>query len=171
MGLNDIRLSPPVAAALYRSSLIDANTNDIVQNPETVITAAEPVWEYLGNNKKNILFVVNYSNATYLPDEELSFLTNILTASKLDLGDVAIINLRNYPQKDYKDILNHFNSKTIFLFGIEPVDFGLPVDFPHFQVQSFANNTFLYTPALEERHSDKLFKSKLWVCLQRIFGI
>ena len=181
MSLNDFHLSPAVLSGLYPSSLINNEKNDIVQpdppakdlkkiNKETEKPTSQ-AWKFLGSNQQKILVVVNYSDATHLPDEELSFLTNMLAACKLSLGDVAIVNRNNYKDVFYKDILAHFLSKIVFLFGVEPSEFGLPVSFPYFQVQSLANITFLYTPALEERHTDTLLKSKLWVSLRNIFGV
>ncbi len=171
MGLNDIRLNSSVAASLYRNTLVEIDSKDAVQQPEPLVPVTETAWKHLGNNKKNILLVVDYSNVTYLPDEELNFLASILAACKLDLGDVAIVNRQHYLEHNYKNILDHFTSKTILLFGIDPVDFGLPMAFPQFQVQAFNNSTFLYSTVLEECRKDKLLKSKLWVSLQKIFGI
>lgn len=182
MGLNDLHLSPAVLSRLYPSSLINTDKIDTVQpdiladkdltktkiNPERPPASA---WKFLGSNQQKILIVVNYTDAVHLPDEELSFLTSMLAACKLSLGDVAIVNRNNYKDVLYKELLTHFQSKIVFLFGVEPAEFGLPVSFPYFQVQSLANSTFLYTPALEERHTDALLKSKLWVSLRSIFGI
>lgn len=188
MSLNDISLSPFVAASLYRSSLIANDSNEsIVKSPAPGIKeekkkketeddpiATDPIdtgWKHLGNNNKNILIVVNHTDVTHLPDEELGFLTAILSACKLNLGDVAIINMNNYSDKTHRDFISHFNSRIILLFGYDPLSFGLPIDFPHFQVQGLNNSTFLYSPAMSERNTDPLFKSKLWVCLKKIFGL
>jgi len=181
MGLNDLHLSPSILSRLYPSSLINTGNIEMAQpgipakdsskSKKEIETLLLPAWQFLGSNQRNILVVVNYSNAVHLPDEELSFLTNMLAACKLSLGDVAIVNRNNYKDVLYKDILTHFQSKIVFLFGVEPAAFGLPVSFPYFQVQLFANCTFLYTPALEVRNNDPLLKSKLWVSLRSIFGI
>ncbi len=181
MGLNDLQLSPAVLSRLYPSSLVNTDKNDSVEpaGPGENLTEskkaaerpAEPAWKFLGSNQQNILIVVNYSNAVHLPDEELNFLTSMLAACKLSLGDVAIVNRNNYKDVPYKEILTHYKSKIVFLFGIEPTGFGLPVSFPPFQVQSVAGSTFLFTPSLEERHTDALLKSKLWISLRSIFGI
>jgi hypothetical protein len=128
-------------------------------------------WKYLGENKKNILLVVNYENATYLPDGQLNFLISILGACKLSLGDVAILNLATAPASSYNDIWEQFKSRTTMLFGITPTAFAMPVNFPEFQVQPFNNCTFVHTPLLEELERDKILKSKLWVCLRRIFNL
>ncbi len=181
MALNDLHLSPNIIAALYPSSLINLDKVDVIplaKQVETIVpeikiepAAVDTGWKFLGNNQKNILIIVNYDTAVHLPDEELNFLTNMLAACKLNLGDVAIVNRYNYKETGYKDFLAHFKSQIVFLFGVEPVIFGLPVSFPHFQVQTVANCTFLYAPALEETRNDSLLKSKLWVSLRSIFGI
>lgn len=175
MSLNDIQLPASVIAGLYPFSLVDTGTAEVIQ-PAPAIPVMEgtpgtkSAWKYLGDNQKNILIIVQHTDVLHLPDEELGFLTSILTACKLGLGDVAIVNTNNHPDSSCKDHLGHFCSKIVLLFGVDPIGFGLPVDFPHFQVQSVAGCTFLYAPPLDECH-DKLFKSKLWVCLKRIFGL
>ncbi|MEI9808303.1 MAG: hypothetical protein WDO16_10775 [Bacteroidota bacterium] len=169
MDINHIQLPASVIADLFRSSLIE--TNEIPVKVQPAAIPADNRQKYLGENQKNILIVVDYPDAVYLPDEELHFLTNMLTACKLSLADVAIVNRNSHKEINYKESLAKFRSRIVFLFGVGPVSFGLPVDFPHFQVQSFAGTTFLYAPSLEERKKDELLKSKLWVCLRKIFGI
>jgi hypothetical protein len=177
MSLNDLHLSASLISTLYPSTLISPNDEDSVtvakkSGIEQKITANSTAsWKSLGNNQKNILIVVDYPDIVHLPDDELNFLTGMLTACRLSLVDVAIINTNNYKLINYKDILAEFNSKIIFLFGVSPGDFGLPVNFPFFQLQTVSNCTFLYTPALEQRHTDKLLKSRLWVSLRSIFSI
>jgi hypothetical protein len=174
MDINHIELSPVLVAELYQSSLVDTDEEPLPVQPLAVTKQKDipgPGWKWLGENKKNVLVIVQYAGSVYLPDEELSFLTGILGACKLSIGDTAIVNLVNHADVTYKELLAHFKSKIIFLFGVEPTAFGLPVSFPHFQVQAFANSTFLFAPTLKELEADKMLKSKLWVCLKRIFNI
>ena len=182
MSLNDIKLSPIVIAGLYPSSLVEsgANTDQTetarpVSNTNTgpldlpeEITSA---WKWLGNNRKNILVIVRSADAVHLPDKELDFLTMMLTACKLGLDDVAILNLNNHPGASYKELIAYFKSKIVWLFAVDPASFGLPMNFPHFQLQAFAGNTFLFSPSLEELENDKVLKSKLWVCFKRLFNL
>ena len=177
MKLNTLKLPHSVITDLYAKSLVTID-NDIlkqVKNITTIETDTRPVAaltiQFLGENKKNILVLVNYKNMSYLPDEELTFLTNMLTACKLNLADVAIINLDKMPGASYKEIFSKINGSIILLFGIDPSTLNMPVSFPHFQVQAFNNYTFLYTPSLGEIGADKILKSKLWVCLRRIFNV
>jgi hypothetical protein len=169
MSLNHIQLPASAIADLYRSSLIEINK--IPGNTEVNVIAGDDQGKYLGENKKNILVVVDYGDVVYLPDEELAFLTNMLIACKLSLADVAIVNRTSFKESNYKELVSNFKSRIVFLFGVDPVSFGLPVSFPHFQIQPFANATFLFTPSLGDCKKDKLLKSKLWVCLRRIFVI
>jgi len=128
-------------------------------------------FKFLGDNEKNILLVVNYTQAVHLPDEQLNFITSILTACKLGLADVAILNISNNKNCSYKNFQQQLGSRQVFLFGIEPKQIELPVQFPEFQIQPFNNCTYLIAPSLQELENDKLLKSKLWVCLKKIFNL
>ncbi|HVZ56654.1 MAG TPA: hypothetical protein VG870_08355 [Chitinophagaceae bacterium] len=125
----------------------------------------------LGNNGKNILVLVRHQEVTHLPDAELMFLVSMLSACKLGLEDVAVFNLHNQPDAGYRQLLDHFRSKTVLVFGITPAELALPVDFPLFQVQPLNKTIFLCAPGLQELESDKVLKSKLWVSLRRLFNI
>ena len=177
MDLNNIDLPASVITSLYHSSLVDLPGTITGPEPAPVVIEKTPETnevsevKWLGENRKNILIIVNHTGSTYLPDKELEFLTGILGACKFGIADVAIVNLSNSPATDYKKLLGLLKSKTVLLFGVEPSAFGLPINFPHFQLQAFANNTFLSSPCLDELETDKLMKSKLWVCLKRLYNI
>lgn len=173
MDLNNIELPVSVVAELYHCSLIESDKIPIKESPvnEKEQEEAKPGWKSLGNNQKNILVIVNNQEAVHLPDQDLGFLTGILGACKLNLADVAIINLHNHPQASYKELTTFFKSKIVFLFAIEPAAFGLPMSFPQYQIQAFAGNSFLFSPSLKELENDRVEKTKLWVCLKRLFNL
>ena len=127
-------------------------------------------WKYLGDYKKGILIIVRYNNEPYLPDQQLNFITSVLNACKLNLGDVAILNTA-HGLFSHKDLQEKFKSRFAILFGLTPEEFEMPLSFPEFQVQAFNNCTFLHTPVLEALEADKVLKSKLWVCLKKMFGV
>ena len=174
MDLNHLELPSYLIADLYKKSLVEPiKKSESVYKPvlDTEFNYSNSSWKYLGVNNKNILIVVSTNEAIYLPDPELTFLTGILGACKLSLADVAIVNLNNHSNASYKELVSFFKSKIVFLFDVEPVAFGLPVNFPHYQVQAFVNTSFLFSPSLKELENDKLKKSKLWVCLRRLFNV
>jgi hypothetical protein len=175
MGLNDMQLSAGLVAGLYPSSIVITDQSENETQPvvpdKTGSGPDQAEWKTLGNNQQKILVVVEHANTVHLPDEDLDFLTGMLAACKLSLDDVLLINYHHYLSYDYKTILGRFGSRQVFLFGLDPLSFGLPVNFPPFQPQQVAGCRFLYAPSLGECRNDKLAKSKLWVCLRNIFGI
>lgn len=181
MGLNNIDLPAIVVEQLYNSSLVGNNTD--AEEKQTISAAIKTEtasktkespaeeWKSLGNNNKKILIVLKSEEAVHLPDNQLTFLTGILSACNLSLADVAIVNTNNHPEVLYKELTTFFASKVVLLFDIEPAAFGLPMSFPFYQIQAFAGNSFLYSPSLNNLENDKVEKSKLWVCLKRLFNL
>ncbi len=174
MDLNHIKLPDSVVAELYQSTLIDPDETPVRQavadNTENK-PAALPGWKWLGENRKNVLIIISYPDSVHLPDHDLAFLTGILGACKLSMADVAVVNSYNHPDASYKELVAFFKTKIVLLFALEPALFGLPMNFPHFQIQPFAGNSFLFSPSLKELENDKVLKSKLWVCLKRLFNL
>ena len=162
MDLNSIKLTPQLTAELYANTLVET-TFDTIPQPRPI--------RYLGDNQKHILIVTANASVAFLTDNELAFLTNILTACKLSMADVAIINKEQYAVADYTEVLDFLQSKTVLLFGVDPLAFGLPINFPHFQLQTFHLHTYLYAPKLEEIEQDKNIKAQLWTALKTLFGI
>ncbi len=180
MDLNHIELPAFLVADLYTSSLIgEINTQNEKIVPSNAMQGENPYsgstpdsnWKTLGGNGKKILIIINDSTAIHLPDNELTFLIGILGACKLSLADVSIVNLNNHPEASYKELTSFFASRVVVLFDKEPASFGLPMSFPHYQIQAFAGISFLYSPSLKNLENDKVEKSKLWVCLKRLFNL
>lgn len=158
MSLNDIRLTPQLLTDLYGNVLVEI---------EKHTPAAEHI-QSVGSNEKAILIIVATESGTILPQHELQFLTSILAACKLTLTDVAIVNWNDMEQ-DYKRLVSHFESRFVLLFDVAPLQFGLPIDFPPFQVQAFDSRHYLYAPSLQQIQEAKSLKTELWNALKRLF--
>jgi hypothetical protein len=174
MELNNIKLPASLIVELYRNSLVDSTDQAAKFQPD--FAAQEKLipdkpWNFLGENLRNVLILVDINNTPHLPEVELNFLTAMLTACKLSVEDVAIVNVHSFPNVSYKELLGYFKTNRVFLFGVEPASLEMPLNFPHFQVQEFSGASFLYVPVIKELEADKVLKSKLWVCLRRIFSI
>ena len=165
MDLNNIELSPTILAGLYKDHLVEAPTKAV---PKVSTKSQTEGLKILGENKKNILVLTNYTDAVFLPDEQLSFLTNILNACKISLGDVAIINVFNN-LSNYQELKKQVKQQKALLFSVSPKEIGLPVEFPPFQVQSFDGCQYLVSPSLNELKNDEVLKGKLWSSLKRMF--
>jgi hypothetical protein len=170
MSLNQIQLTNQQLTSLYANVLIESTTTTSVPEFQPAKPGSQPV-KYLGKNAKNILLLVNNTEAPYLPDNELSFLTNILSACKLSLADVAIVNLNALPENEIEAAIQPLEPKYILLFGLEPLSIGLPINFPQFQLQPFNKRTYLYSPALQELDRNKDLKLNLWNSLKTMFGL
>lgn len=175
MSFSDISLPGTVIADLYRDKLVQdgprEETGPVAVN-KTATTANN--YKFLGNNQQQIAIIVDFENETFIPDKHLQFLTKMLEACKLNLGDVAIINHAKKPV-DMDLLRQQLNPAYVLLFGVEPVATKLPLNFPHFKEQAFAGASYLYTPALDTLNQDseegKLQKSKLWICLKKLFKV
>lgn len=168
MDLNHIELPIVTITDLYRDSLVLPGES----NAAPKLTEERKVpWPSLGGNRGNILVVVDHQHSAHIPDQELAFLTRMLTPCKLSLDDVSIINRCNYQEMDYKKVTGHFASKKVLLFGLSPVSFGLPVQFPEFQVQALQKIDYVSAPSLSEIEKDESLKRKCWESLKKIFNL
>ena len=125
----------------------------------------------MGRNEKKILILVLKKDVPFIEEGELSFLSSVLTACKLSLADVAIVNLENLPAADYRLLQEQLQSKTILLFDVDTQAIDLPFNFPHFQVQQFEQATYLSAPSLNTIEKEKALKTQLWNCLKNIFRL
>lgn len=166
MGLKDIQLTPYLVTELYRNSLI---LNDLEQSKALPAPGTDIV--FLGKNEKKIIVVTEAEDVLYLPEDSLNFLIGILNACKLSMADIGLINLASNKQLDYKKIQEQFNPDKVLLFGIEPGRLGLPLQFPHYQLQSFGGQTYIASPSLEDLLRNKQQKQLLWGSLKKLFVI
>jgi len=164
MSLDNIQLPPVILQDLYKNSLVDLSTEKLPSKASTRSSLS-----YLGDNQKKIIIVVNESDAIYLPDDDLGFLMGILTACKLNMADIALLNLSANPSPDHNTINNELAAEKILLFGVDPLMLELPLQFPHYQVQQYNNQVYLSAPSLKILQDDKAEKMKLWACLKKIF--
>lgn len=165
MSLDNIQLPPIVLYDLFKNSLVDLNTN----TPKTT-TAITTGISFLGNNQKQIAIIVADEKNLYLTEEELNFLIDILTACKLSMADIALVNIFSNKPFNYTEIAQQLNAGIIILFDVTPEQLQLPLQFPLYQIQKFNNQVYLSAPALHLIATDKAEKTKLWNCLKLVFS-
>ena len=171
-----------VIASLYKDELvlIDDQKSSNANKPkksEAVLTAPQEIQKpisYLGDNQKKITILLQDTTAVHLADESLQFLTAILAACKLNMGDVAIVNTVHQPVQ-YTQIKTELKPSTIILFDISNASIALPFEVPHYQVQQYDNCTLLFSAPLQsmlvKTDAAKLEKGKLWNALKKTFNI
>ncbi len=166
MSLDNIQLPASIIQSLYSKSLYDLNAGELVANTEQKDNIS-----FLGTNQKKIAILVISAEAIYLPDDELNFLLGILTACKLSMADIALINVAKNPKLNYNIITTQLKAEKIFLFGLDANSIELPLQFPHYQVQKYNNQIYLSSLSLSNLQTDKAEKMKLWNCLKTIFSL
>jgi len=133
-----------------------------------------PQYKFLGKNNRKITIVVQSPNVPFLPDNQLSFLTKILEACRMNIGDVAIVNAATTPV-NITTLRQQLEPAVVLLFGLEPPAIKLPINFPVFKIQPYDNCSYLAGPPLtqlvQQSEESKLLKSKLWVCLKSLFNV
>lgn len=155
--LNDFHLDNAMIAALYGRSLIQ----------ETAVQPAKTAIRFLGNNARHVVILVQSPNNTFLPEDELAFLSKMLGACQLHMGDVAIVNLAVTPA-DTEVIRDELQASKLILFGISR-------DEPAFHIVTGKNTELLYSPALSELMDEsaeaRQKKTRLWTALKQLFRI
>ncbi len=135
---------------------------------------ADAAYKILGKNLQRVAIIVQSPGEPFLEEEQLQFLTKMLGACKLNLGDVAIVNdaAQHVEMDRLKDQLQ---PSKVLLFGLEPASTGLPLSFPLFKEQEYAGCTYLSAPSLaslnQPTEEGKQLKSKLWASLKKLFNV
>ena len=173
MSLQNTILPDVLIADLYRNVFVIPPTPSNKKVEVAKEKEAQAI-KFLGNNLKKIVIVVNQPSEVFLPERHLEFLSKILVACRLNIGDVAIVN-EGYQFVDIATIKQELKANYVILFGLEPPDLKLPLNFPHFKIQNYDDVTYLSVPAFEalnvENEQGKLLKTKLWVCLKTMFEV
>jgi len=91
--------------------------------------------------------------------EEL--LSGILAACKLNSNNSVVIKASREHPITVQSTQENYTTKKIILFGLRPTEVGLPVEFPHFQVQKIDSIQFICSPDLKELLQDKTLKVKI----------
>ena len=167
MSLDNIQLQPFLIQGIFNHSLVE------LKSKQPVVTAANAVSSLtvLGKNLKRIVLVVNNSDVAFLEDDELNFLLGILSACRLTMDDVCILNIAKNTGANYSNISAELGAEKVFLFGTNPASLKLPLSFPDYQIQQYNNQVYLSALALSALQQDKAEKTKLWNCLKQIFSI
>jgi hypothetical protein len=177
MGINNIRLSAELIAALYPESLvaeIDPEPGIKPVKIGLIQNNKEAGYPFLGKNLRSICFLAYYTDDEFIPEDQLVFLQKILAACKLSLDDIALLNT-NRTQVELQFLKNQFQPRIIFLWGTVPLIAGLTQNFPDMRISSWENIQFLpvmQADLMSRDNSEGLeLKRKLWISLKKLFNL
>ena len=180
-------IKPPSASESAASTASNAHTSTIsaprkpaaevvapIVPPVAAISSVKPQQWYLGDNGKNIVILVKEQNAVHLNDDHLQFLSKILGACKLNMGDVAVINIA-HQSASFSTIKQELRPAVCIFFEVTAETVELPFVVPDYQIQQYDGCQFLMAPALTvylgESSEAKTEKTKLWNSLKKIFNL
>ena len=163
MSLDDIQLSENTRRIFFTKNLVETSPSIQLNNDCDVHKIVS-----LGGNEKNILFLVKDSENKFLGDEEMNLLSNLITACKLTMADIALVNVTN-DTMNYQQLSDQFQSKKVLIFGIKTSELELPFAIPDFQIQAFQEQLYLTAPPFKQFLTNKDLKKELWICLQKLF--
>ena len=163
MSLDNIQLTKESCKNLFSSNLVEISGTLDQKEVKTEYSISS-----LGENNQQVLFVINDPGHKFLPDEEMVLLSNLVSACKLTMADIALVNFHFNPF-DYDVFINHFHSRKVLLFGVTTQELNLPFNIPFFQIQQFREQLYLTAPSLKELLKNTDLKKKLWSSLQILF--
>jgi len=133
----------------------------ISARPTAEIKTLPISFNYLGANKKNFVLLVHYPSHEFIQEDHLTALLSILTAKKLSLVDVAIVNIARQSRSGFADIQSFFQAKTIVLLGKDAAPEALPP--AKFNVIEEVNGLkLLHTYAFNEMMDSTVSKKAFW---------
>lgn len=91
-----------------------------------LLPAEKPTFNYLGENNRFFVLLVNEPEHPHLAPAQLETLSKILQAKGLQMADVALVNLAKHPPCNFAQLHDFFSFNKLCLFGISPSNLGLP---------------------------------------------
>ena len=127
-------------------------------------------YDYLGENNKYILILIDQPlKSEIISSKDLLLLEKTLAALKLELRDVAIVNLQQCEELHFKSLKDFFSCNKVIGFGIELAKIGIEKEVPINTVFRIEECPFLLASSLEELSSNQAQKVIWWSAMKSIF--
>jgi hypothetical protein len=178
MSFDNIQLTDDQLADFYGKQLVLVEKGDNTAKAETIAAkpalkaepavAAAPLQGITGKNKKQFVWLVEEHYFPYLNDADFQFLGDVLTACKMNMEDIALVNVANN-RNHFDELLQQLQPKFVIASGVQ-VD-ALPIQPADYRVQDQEGYFICSTESLEAIRLDKSKKSKLWLALKQMLGL
>ncbi|WP_276089725.1 hypothetical protein [Pedobacter sp. JY14-1] len=133
---------------------------------ETVPAKARE-FKYLGNNKRNVLILVNSQSEQVSNEKGRELLRKIVKSVNLAAADFALLNYAGYPETDFSELAAFFNPEIVFSFGVGCNQLGLP-DHALYTVVTEGSVKLIFSAGLEMLDDDMQAKKILWGALKQL---
>jgi hypothetical protein len=127
-------------------------------------------YNYLGENNKYILILIDQPlKREIIAAKDLLLLEKTLAALKLELRDVAIVNLQQCEELHFKSLKEFFSCNKVLGFGIELAKIGIEKEVAINTVFRIEDCPFLLASSLEELSNNQAQKVIWWSAMKSIF--
>ena len=130
--------------------------------------------KYLGEHLKQVTIIVKDELAVYLNENDLTLLSSILSACKLTLADIALINVAQQ-KLSLHEILNVLPSKLVMIFDVSSTTLKIKLPTTLYKSIQLGDTYLLFSNSLSLMQggdqSAKLEKGKLWAILKSLFQL
>ncbi|SEM77498.1 hypothetical protein SAMN05216436_107145 [bacterium A37T11] len=118
--------------------------------------------DFLGNNKKNLLFLIDEPAYDFFEDADLEAFAKILAAKQLSMDDVAVINCAHHPPMDPGSLHSLFKPKNLIFLGADPLWAGckgLTLNKPEVADGRYTLLTYSFAEMNQQQDKKKIFWS------------
>lgn len=124
-------------------------------------------WKTFSKEKGMILYFSNPEQKD-MPADDYAFFQKILSAIKVDLEQIAIINV-DFVHLPFYEVVNKVDPKRFICLGIAPKRVQLHIEPRAYQVCKIDSREILFGHSLKQIAADQQLKKHLWVALQEMF--
>ncbi|HWD88909.1 MAG TPA: hypothetical protein VG367_12325 [Mucilaginibacter sp.] len=127
--------------------------------PQPGIETQQPIFNYLGSNKKSFLILVSYDQHEFMREDHLTALESVLGRLGHTRDDVAIFNSSKH-NADYGQIIAHFGPTTLVILGKDALPGG--TDFKFNTIEPVNGIKTLLTFGFDEMMTNVDNKKAFW---------
>ena len=155
------------------SSTLDVQSDTDTDTPPIANGDSREI-KYLGEHLKQVTIIVKDELAVYLNENDLTLLSSILSACKLTLADIALINVAQQ-KLGLHEILNVLPSKLVMIFDVSSATLKIKLPTTLYKSIQLGDTYLLFSNSLSLMQggdtSAKLEKGKLWAILKTLFQL
>lgn len=116
----------PVKETTIPIQIVNNKTILKVEESPEVNIPVKTDFEYQGDNNKYFLVLIDDKIHTRMNPVHLEMLLKVMNAKKLELRDLAILNINRYSEAKFNELKSFFSCSKLVLFGVSPAQIGLP---------------------------------------------
>ncbi len=120
---------------------------------------------YIGENNKYFLILIDDASAKEISSIHKEMLLKIMAAKGLELRDLAVLNLNQFPDTKIQELKEFFSCNKLVLFGINPQRIALP-SISSNKVESHQSIKLFSTYSMDEMINDVNKKKEFWAIMK-----